>query len=345
MAAKHLIVGLGNPGAKYGGTRHNIGFQVIDELAARHGFGRSRSEKRAQTWDGSIAGARVKLAKPSTYMNRSGESLRGLTDYYDIPLSRLLVIHDDLDTPFGMLRLRQAGGHGGQNGLRSIIQHLGSKDFARLRFGIGRPPGRMSPVDYVLQRFHGDDAILARELAGRAADAVEVWLSLGIESAMTRFNGGAPAAKAQPAKRDIHEQLKIAQRAHELSPKAQKPLAKLIALQKKLGLIDEAVANHLKLARLFQAGGDMPRAIAEQVKAVSIRPGLVAQQRQIVQWHLAQDDKRRAVNRCLILAQHFRDTGDHAGALAEVERALALNPQHPKALEMRRTLAATRDPA
>ena len=340
MTAKHLIVGLGNPGTKYSNTRHNIGFQVIEELAARHGFGRARSEKRAQTWDGSIAGARVKLAQPMTYMNRSGESLRALTDYYDIPLSRLLVIHDDLDTPFGKLRLRQAGGHGGQNGLRSIIQHMGSKDFARLRFGIGRPPGKMSPVDYVLQRFQADDAILARELCGRAADAVEVWLSLGIESAMTRFNGPASADQTQPAKRDLSEQLNIAKRAHELSPRAHKPLIKLIALQKKLGLIDEAVANHLKLARLFQAAGDMPRAIAEQIKAVSIRPCLVAQQREIAQWHLAQEDNRRAVNRYLTLAQHFLDIGDDASALAEVERALKLNPQHPKALEVRRRLAA-----
>ena len=199
---KHLIVGLGNPGAKYAKTRHNVGFWVVDDLARRHGFGGERSEKRALARDGSIHGARVKLAKPQTYMNRSGESVRALLDFYDISLERLLVIHDDLDTPFGSIRLRKSGGHGGQNGLRSIIQHLGSRDFARLRFGIGRPPGRMSPVDFVLQPFKGDAAIQADEVVGRAADAVECWLVDGIEVAMSRFNGdGSPANPAPTADR------------------------------------------------------------------------------------------------------------------------------------------------
>ena len=153
MSSKHLIVGLGNPGSKYEKTRHNIGFRVVDELVRRYDLGAGRGERRALTWDGTVTGTRIKLAKPTTFMNRSGESIRQLTDYYDIPLSNLLVVHDDLDTVFGILRLRRNGGHGGQNGLRSIVQHLGRKDFARLRFGIGRPPGKMDPVDYVLQPF------------------------------------------------------------------------------------------------------------------------------------------------------------------------------------------------
>lgn len=340
MSTKHLIVGLGNPGSKYAQTRHNIGFLVIDELAARHQLGSGRRERRALTWDGSIGGRRVKLAKPLTYMNRSGESLRQLMDYYDIPLEQLLVTHDDLDTPFGILRLRQSGGHGGQNGLRSIIQHLGSRDFARLRFGIGRPPGKMNPVDYVLQKFKGDDAIRAGELTGRAADAIEVWLSDGIERAMSRFNGDAQAAKIPPSKDELKAQLAELLRARELAPLDTRALATLIAIQKKLGQIDAAVHNHLKLARLLEREGQSKLAIAEKVKAVSIRPCLVTEQREIANWHLAQENGKKAVSRMLILAQHFIGIDDHAGAMAEVARALAINPQHPKALAMRQSLEA-----
>lgn len=338
MSARRLIVGLGNPGPKYETTRHNIGFWVVDELVQRYGLGAGRGEKRAQTWDGNIKGVRVKLMKPLAFMNRSGESVRQLTDYYDIPVENLLVVHDDLDTPFGMLRMRQAGGHGGQNGIRSIVQHLGSKEFARLRFGIGRPPGRMDPVDFVLQPFKGGDAIRARELAGRAADAIEVWLSDGIDRAMTLYNGDAVAAGGVVSKRDLVEQLDICLRAHELAPSESKPLAKVIALQKKLGMIDQAVANHLKLARVFEGNGNTNLAIAEKVKAVAIRPALVEVQREIAQWYLAQDNPKKAVGRILILAQHYRDGGDIVAAMEEVELALSINPQHPKALNMRRWL-------
>ncbi len=341
MSSKRLIVGLGNPGIKYAKTRHNIGFRVIDELVARHNLGAGRGEKRAQTWDVQIRGLRVKLAKPMTYMNRSGESVRQLMDYYDIPFSNLLVVHDDLDTPFGILRLRQSGGHGGQNGLRSIIQHLGSKDFARLRFGIGRPPGKMDPVNYVLQPFKIDDVIRANELAGRAADAVGVWLSEGIEQAMSRFNGDAIGSKNAPNRRNLKEQLALSLRAHELAPSDHKPLMKLIALQKKLGLIDDAVTNHLKLAHLFEREGNAKLAIAEKVKAVSIRPSLVAEQREIAEWYLARDNAKRAVSRYLNLAEHFRDNGDRAAALEEVQRALSINHQHPKALDMYQSLQET----
>ncbi len=341
MSSKRLIVGLGNPGRKYEKTRHNIGFRVIDMLAARYNLGAGRSEKRALVWSGQIQGIPIKLAKPMTYMNRSGESLRQLMDFYDIALSNLLVVHDDLDTPFGILRLRQSGGHGGQNGLRSIIQHLGSRDFARLRFGIGRPPGKMDPVNYVLQPFKGDDLIRANELAGRAADAVEVWLSDGIEEAMTRFNGDASASRRAPKPRDLEAQLTAAARAQELAPSDPKPLMRLIALQKKLGRIDDAVANHLKLAHLYRSAGKQEQALVELVKAVSIRPSLVAEQREIAEGYLAQENRKRAVNRYLILAQYFCQNDDRAAALEEVQRALAINPQHPKALDMRRALQET----
>lgn len=340
MSSMRLIVGLGNYGKKYAQTRHNVGFRVIDLLATRYNLGTGRGDKRALTWDGQVSGKRVKLAKPMTFMNRSGESVRQLLDYYDIALANMLVIHDDLDTPFGILRLRQSGGHGGQNGLRSVIQHLGAKDFARLRFGIGRPPGKMNPVDFVLQRFTSDDDIRADELAGRAADAVEVWLSEGIETAMSRFNGDAGGVSRTP-KLDLAEQLAIALRAHELAPSAPRPLMKVIALQKKLGLIDNAVANHLKLARLFADSGRLDLAIAEKVKAVSIKPSLVSEQREIAEWYLSQENSKRAVQRYLILAQHFRDNSQRNEAIQTVETALTINPQHPKALDMRRSLQAT----
>ena len=338
MSEKYLIVGLGNPGAKYESTRHNVGFAVIDELAQRYSFGAGRSDKRALVWDGSIGSRRVKLAKPLTYMNRSGESVRQLTDYFDIALENLLVIHDDLDTPFGSLRLRWNGGHGGQNGLRSIVRHLGSTDFARLRFGIGRPPGRMDPVHYVLQRFRGDQAIRADEMAARAADAIEVWLSDGLDRAMTLFNGDAAKTGRRNSKPDLSEQLAIFERAHELAPADPKPLTKLIALQKKLGQIDEAVGNHLKLAQHYDDAGQGQLAIAEKTKAAAIRPGLVKVQREIAEWHLAQENKKKAVSRYLILAQHYRDTGDVDAATDIVSLALSINPQHPKALDMRRGL-------
>ena len=334
MAEKYLIVGLGNPGPKYEKSRHNIGFRVIDELVGRYGFGAGRGEKRAQTWDGTINDARVKLAKPQTFMNRSGEAVRSLLDYYDIDIENLLVVHDDLDTPFGSLRLRKSGGHGGQNGLRSIVQHLGSKDFARLRFGIGRPPGKLDPVNYVLQDFKGDEAIRARELAGRAADATEVWLNEGIESAMSQFNGDAASESGPKPETELKAQLLVFQRAHELTPGDPKPLAKLIAIQKKLGLLDEAVDNHLKLAVLFDSLGQPQPANAERVKAVTIRPELVAVQYEIAEWYLARDNAKKAVARYLILAEHFRGQDDLSRMQNAVERALVINPQHPKALAL-----------
>ncbi len=336
MTEKHLIVGLGNPGAKYQQTRHNAGYWTIDELVARLGLGRGRGEQRAQTWQGMARGKRLILAKPQTFMNRSGESLRALLAYHDIPPEKLLVIYDDLDTPFGDLRLRQGGGHGGHNGMRSVLQHLGSRDFARLRFGIGRPPGKMNPVDYVLRPWKGDDAIRARELAGRAADAALVWLAAGIESAMTQFNGGAarPAATAV----DLKAQLALAQRAHELAPAEPKPLAKLIALLKKLGNMREAADKHLALAHIYAERGQPRLALAERVKAVSIRPSLVEIQQEIADAYLAAGNKKKAVARRLILSDYYAAQGQRAHALETVEAALTINPQHPKALLMRQAL-------
>lgn len=337
MADIRLIVGLGNPGAKYKKTRHNVGWRVVDEMVTRYNLGVGRSESRAQTWDGLIRGERVKLAKPLTFMNRSGESVRALMDYYRIPIDRLIVVHDDLDTPFGILRLRKAGGHGGQNGLRSIIQHLGDKEFARLRFGIGRPPGMMQPVDFVLQPFRGDEAILADEVAARAADAIEAWLRDGIELAMSRFNGDAPSQGEGRSKANLEAQLALYQRAHELAPSDPKALTKLIAIQKKLGLLDEALSGHLELAALYEGRGESRRANSERVKAVTIKPELVDVQRAIAEWYLAHDNPKKAVARYLILADYHRGR-DPAAAMSAVEQALEINPQHPKALDYQRSL-------
>ncbi|HQA68902.1 MAG TPA: aminoacyl-tRNA hydrolase [Aggregatilineales bacterium] len=189
MTDKFLIVGLGNPGREYQHNRHNIGFQVVDYLAARHGLSFTRMQEGAAVATGRIAGQSVVLAKPQKYMNRSGGPVGSLLRFYKIPLDRLLVIFDDLDLPPGTIRLRPFGGAGGQKGMRDIIERLGSEDFARLRIGIGRPPGRMDPAAYVLQDFGADELPIMRETIDRAADAVETWLREGIDIAMTRHNG------------------------------------------------------------------------------------------------------------------------------------------------------------
>jgi PTH1 family peptidyl-tRNA hydrolase len=189
MPERYLIVGLGNPGKEYQKTRHNFGFMVVDELARRYGLNFGKTERKAKTADGMIRDKRVLLVKPQTYMNESGVAVRKLVDFYKIELEHFIVIHDDLDIPLGTLRLRRMGGAGGQKGVRSIIQHLGTQQFSRVRCGIDRPPGRMDPVDYVLRSFAGDDAITASIVVGRAADAVETWLGEGIDLAMTRHNG------------------------------------------------------------------------------------------------------------------------------------------------------------
>lgn len=195
MSERYLIVGLGNPGKEYEKTRHNMGYFVVDELARRAGLSFGRTERKARIADGLIAGKRILLAKPQTYMNLSGEAVRPLVDFYKIDLTQVLVIADDLDIPLGTLRLRKTGSHGGQNGIRNIIQHLGTQDIARLRCGIGRPPGQMDAAAYVLRPFAGDDAILAAQVTDKAADAVETWLREGIDAAMTRFNGVIDAEK------------------------------------------------------------------------------------------------------------------------------------------------------
>lgn len=199
MLELYLLVGLGNPGTKYEKTRHNVGFQCLDALSARYELRFNKHELKALTAHGTILGKRVILAKPQTFMNVSGEAVGALTSFYKIPYERILVICDDLDIPLGTLRLRKSGSSGGQNGMKHILQRLGTQEINRVRFGIGRPPGRMNPADYVLTPFKGDEAILASETVDRAVKAVETWLVDGIELAMTRHNNAGESAKAQPS--------------------------------------------------------------------------------------------------------------------------------------------------
>lgn len=201
MTDRYMIVGLGNPGRDYQYTRHNIGFMVADALASAHQLAFDTKTKRANafTAEGMLEGRKVLVVKPQTYMNESGRSVRGLADFYKIDPAHILVIVDDMDTPLGTLRIRAKGGAAGQNGMRSIIQHLGTEDFPRIRFGIGRPPGRMDPKNYVLQPFIAPETALAQETLERAIKAALLWVSDGIEIAMTRQNGTAEqAAQSAP---------------------------------------------------------------------------------------------------------------------------------------------------
>lgn len=189
MSDKFLIVGLGNPGREYAANRHNVGFHAVDHLAARHNVPFSRVQHGAMTASGRIAGQSVILAKPQQYMNRSGTAVGALVRFYKLPPENLLVIFDDLDLPTGTVRLRPSGGSGGQNGMKHIIERLGTQDFPRVRIGIGRPPGRMDAAAYVLQNFGPGEQPLIDEALDRAADAVETWLRDGVELAMSRHNG------------------------------------------------------------------------------------------------------------------------------------------------------------
>ncbi|TAK68435.1 MAG: aminoacyl-tRNA hydrolase [Actinomycetota bacterium] len=176
-----LVVGLGNPGAEYAATRHNVGAMVVDVLVARCGGKLSAHRRgRADVAEERLAGRRLILARPRSYMNESGGPVRALGDFYGVPAHRLLVIHDELDIPYGALRLKLGGGDNGHNGLRSVRSSLGSGDFHRLRVGVGRPPGRQDPAEFVLKPF---SAVERRELPlilDRAADAVDQLLRDGL---------------------------------------------------------------------------------------------------------------------------------------------------------------------
>jgi PTH1 family peptidyl-tRNA hydrolase len=184
-----LVVGLGNPGPEYAETRHNVGVRVVELLAARAGGGRfSKHKSNADVLEGRLAGRRAVLAVPRTFMNVSGGPVAGLLRYYGVAPSDLVVVHDDLDLGFGVVRLKLGGGEGGHNGLRSISGSIGTKDYLRVRFGVGRPPGRQDPADFVLKRFSGAERKELDFALDLAADAAEALLRDGLEPAQNRFH-------------------------------------------------------------------------------------------------------------------------------------------------------------
>jgi peptidyl-tRNA hydrolase, PTH1 family len=190
-----LLIGLGNPGREYKDSRHNIGFMLIDRLTLRLDARGMKLQSKAIVITTQYEERKIILAKPQTYMNLSGQSVQGLLHFYRIPVENLLIAHDDLDIPFGTIRIRPAGGPGGQRGMASTIEQLGTKDFPRLRLGIGRPPGRMDPKDYVLQDFSKDDLKLLPDVLERASDAALDFVTKGLSAAMNKFNGNLSTEK------------------------------------------------------------------------------------------------------------------------------------------------------
>ncbi len=189
--APWLVVGLGNPGRTYSRNRHNVGFMVADLLAGRMG-GRLGRHRRAvaDAGEGRLVpgGPRIVLAKPMTYMNLSGGPVAGLSQFYRIPVERVVAVHDELDIPYGQLRVKRGGGEGGHNGLRSMSRSLGSREYARVRFGIGRPPGRQDPADFVLTDFSAVERKELEFLVDRAADIVEAVVEHGVEWAQNAYH-------------------------------------------------------------------------------------------------------------------------------------------------------------
>lgn len=196
--APWLIAGLGNPGTRFAGTRHNIGFVAVDELAVRNGLRFTGKQANAEIARGQVEGHPVILAKPVTYMNNSGQAVSALARFYKIPHNRVLVLYDDIALPIGTIRIREKGSAGGHNGLTSVLQHLGTQNVARLRIGVDRPPDpRHSQIDWVLGRFNRDEQKKVEEVIPRAAEAVESILRTGIERAMNIYN--ATGNKEEPA--------------------------------------------------------------------------------------------------------------------------------------------------
>ncbi len=185
---RFLVVGLGNPGPRYAGTRHNAGLLVVDLLAERMGARFKAHRSNSDVVEGRLAGVPVALAKPRSYMNESGGPVVNAARFYKVPVGAVVVVHDELDLPYGSLRLKRGGGDGGHNGLRSITSALGSKEYLRVRLGIGRPPGRQDPADYVLREWSAAERKDLGYHVDRAADAVELLLAQGLEAAQNQYN-------------------------------------------------------------------------------------------------------------------------------------------------------------
>ena len=187
--APWLVVGLGNPGSEYSDTRHNVGYLVVEELATRaRGKFATHKRTRAHVAEERVQGQRAVLAKPTTYMNESGGPVTGLLAFYKVPLAHLVVIHDELDIPFAALRLKLGGGDNGHNGLKSIRRSAGPGDYFRVRVGIGRPPGRQDPAEFVLKPWSSVERKELELLISDAADSVELLVAEGLERAQNRYN-------------------------------------------------------------------------------------------------------------------------------------------------------------
>lgn len=194
-----LVVGLGNPGSKYVGTRHNIGFDVVRELARRHMADAARTKYEAEFSDIHLGGEKVMLVTPMTYMNLSGRSIRQFVDFFDVELEDLVVVCDDINLDAGRLRWRKKGSAGGQNGLKNTIEHLGTQEFPRLRVGVGRPPGRMDAAAFVLSKYRDNELETMEFAVLKAADSIECWISEGVDASMNKFNVGKTPKKKSPS--------------------------------------------------------------------------------------------------------------------------------------------------
>lgn len=183
-----LVVGLGNPGPAYAGHRHNAGFMVLDLLAGRMRGTFKSHRSRNDVVEGRLEGHRIVLAKPRCYMNESGGPVKALRDFYKVPVERLVVVHDELDIPYGAIRLKKGGGDNGHNGLRSITKALADKEYLRLRFGVGRPPGRMDAAAFVLKDFSTAERKELPFFVDRAADAVEALIGTGLSATQNTFH-------------------------------------------------------------------------------------------------------------------------------------------------------------
>jgi len=189
MTETYLIVGLGNPGREYRETRHNIGFMLADRLAVKLNARFTRLQSKALMASANYQERKIILAKPQTFMNLSGQSVQGLIRFYKLPLTHILIAHDDLDLPPGTIRFRPDGGSAGQKGMNSILERLGTDEFPRLRLGVGRPPGQMQAPDYVLQDFTKNEMTLISDTLDRAVEAVFIFIIEGLNSAMNKYNG------------------------------------------------------------------------------------------------------------------------------------------------------------
>jgi PTH1 family peptidyl-tRNA hydrolase len=186
-----IIAGLGNPGSRYAQTRHNVGFLTVELLAARWSLPRAKKKFSAELWDGVVAGERVALAKPQTFMNLSGDSIQPMAAFFKVPCERVIAVHDELDLAFEVVRIKRSGGHAGHNGLRSLTQRLASNDYPRVRIGVGRPEPGGDVADFVLSTFSSGERSSLAAVIERAADQVEAILAHGVTEAMNAHNGAA----------------------------------------------------------------------------------------------------------------------------------------------------------